>query len=74
MVRVRTLHPQQTFKQLTSPIFPQTILQPLTRNTFILLFNLINYDKLSYTMDIKHNKLLSDTQSTILQLLYFNPS
>lgn len=58
-------------KQFTSPIFPQATLQPLTRNTFILLFNLINYDKLSYTMDIKHNKLLSDTQSTILQLLYF---
>ena len=51
MVRVRTLHPQQTFKQLTSPIFPQAILQPLTRNTFILLIKLINYDKLPYTMN-----------------------
>ena len=52
MVRVRTLHPQQTFKQFTSPIFPQAILQPLTRNTFILLINSSNYDKHSYTIYI----------------------
>ena len=52
MVRVRTLHPQQAYPKQSTHQSSLKLLFLQPRNTFTLLINLINYDKLPYTMNI----------------------
>ena len=60
-------------KQFTSPIFPQATLQPLTRNTFILLINSSNYDKHSYTIYINITRYDLIFHIPYLTTLVFQP-